>query len=86
MTFPNFATMDFNPSQCDCNCVNTDKNVWQKTAESQTKLDIVKSMEGIDIAPLYTKSDLDGLVHPSFTAGISPNLRGPYPTMYVSRP
>jgi methylmalonyl-CoA mutase len=43
-------------------------------------------MENIDINPLYTKADLEGLIHPDFTAGITPNLRGPYPTMYVSRP
>ena len=86
MTFPDFANMDFNPSQCDCNCVNTDKSAWLKKAEATTKLDVVKSMENIDINPLYTKADLSDLIHPSFTAGITPNLRGPYPTMYVSRP
>jgi hypothetical protein len=74
MTFPDFANMDFNPSQCDCNCVNTDKSAWLKKAEATTKLDVVKSMENIDINPLYTKADLSDLIHPSFTAGITPNL------------
>jgi methylmalonyl-CoA mutase len=86
MAFPNFANMDFNPSQCDCKCVCTDKDAWQQKAQAITKLDIVKSMENIDIHPLYTKTDLAGLIHPAFTAGIAPNLRGPYPTMYVARP
>ena len=87
MNFPNFAEMDFNPSQCDTSkCINTDKNAWQQRANAITKLDVVKSMENIDINPLYTKADLSDLIHPSFTAGITPNLRGPYPTMYVSRP
>ncbi|MBQ6269309.1 MAG: methylmalonyl-CoA mutase [Bacteroidetes bacterium] len=86
MNFPNFAEMDFNPSQCQCNCVNTDKDAWRKKAEQMAKLDVVKSMENIDIDPLYTKSDIADYIHPYFTAGIAPNLRGPYPTMYVARP
>ncbi len=86
MNFPNFAEMDFNPSQCKYNCVNTDKEMWRNKAEQKVKLDVVKSMENIDIEPLYTKSDIADYVHPYFTAGLAPNLRGPYPTMYVSRP
>jgi methylmalonyl-CoA mutase len=88
MNFPDFANMDFNPSQCNSTskCVSTDKNAWQARASKCSNLDVVKSMENIDIEALYTKADLNGLVHPAFTAGISPNLRGPYPTMYVARP
>ena len=86
MNFPNFAEMDFNPSQCKYNCVNTDKEMWRNKAEQKVKLDVVKSMENIDIEPLYMKSDIADYVHPYFTAGLAPNLRGPYPTMYVSRP
>jgi methylmalonyl-CoA mutase len=44
------------------------------------------SMEHIDIFPVYSKKDTDDLRHQKFTAGIAPNLRGPYPTMYVTRP
>jgi methylmalonyl-CoA mutase len=86
MTFPDFANMDFNPKDCNCNCVDTDVAAWEKQAKLNTKLDVVKSMENIDIQPLYTKKDTENLIHPKFTAGISPNLRGPYPTMYVTRP
>jgi methylmalonyl-CoA mutase len=86
MAFPDFANMDFNPAGCSCNCVSTDKVAWEKQAQANAKLDVVKSMENIDINPLYTKADVEKLVHPSFTAGLSPFLRGPYPTMYVTRP
>lgn len=34
----------------------------------------------------YTKKDIAGLEHLKFAAGIPPYLRGPYSTMYVTRP
>jgi methylmalonyl-CoA mutase len=46
----------------------------------------VESYEGIGILPAYTGNELEGLGHLSDMPGIAPNTRGPYPTMYVSRP
>ncbi|MEP5255186.1 MAG: methylmalonyl-CoA mutase [Winogradskyella arenosi] len=45
-----------------------------------------KTAENIYIKPTYTKADLKDLDHLNFVAGIAPNLRGPYSTMYVRRP
>src|SRR5690606_33514674 len=42
--------------------------------------------EGIEVKPTYSEADLEGLEHIGFAAGFSPNLRGPYSTMYVRRP
>lgn len=42
--------------------------------------------EGIDIAALYAETHTQNLEHLEFGAGFSPNLRGPYATMYVRRP
>lgn len=42
--------------------------------------------EGITIKPTYSKADLSTIDHLNFIAGIAPNLRGPYSTMYVRRP
>ena len=42
--------------------------------------------EKIQIKSLYTEKDLEGLEHLNFAAGIPPFLRGPYSTMYVTRP
>lgn len=42
--------------------------------------------EGIDVKPLYTDADLDGLDFLGTYPGITPYLRGPYPTMYVNQP
>ena len=45
-----------------------------------------KTPEQIDVKPVYTKADLEGMEHLQYAAGIAPNLRGPYSTMYVMRP
>ncbi|WP_250434287.1 methylmalonyl-CoA mutase [Hanstruepera flava] len=42
--------------------------------------------EDIQVKSTYSKSDLDTVEHLGFVAGIAPNLRGPYSTMYVRRP
>ncbi|ANU28388.1 methylmalonyl-CoA mutase [Planococcus versutus] len=40
--------------------------------------------EGIDIKPVYTEKDIE--FFEESMPGFAPNIRGPYPTMYVSRP
>lgn len=42
--------------------------------------------EDIPVKSYYSKDDLKDLEHLDFIAGIAPNLRGPYSTMYVRRP
>ena len=42
--------------------------------------------ERIPVKPFYTKEDLEGMEHLNYVAGLPPFLRGPYSTMYVSRP
>ncbi|MDP3397779.1 MAG: methylmalonyl-CoA mutase [Bacteroidales bacterium] len=42
--------------------------------------------EQIGLKGTYTASDLEGLEHMNFAAGIPPFLRGPYSTMYVMNP
>jgi len=46
----------------------------------------LRTMEQIDVKPLYTAEDLRGMSHLGYGAGLPPFLRGPYPTMYVTRP
>ena len=60
-------------------------NNKQKTSKTE-KLEVFTTAEGIDIKSSYTKDDLKDLEHLGFVAGITPNLRGPYSTMYVRRP
>ncbi|WP_139839876.1 methylmalonyl-CoA mutase [Oceanibacterium hippocampi] len=45
-----------------------------------------RTPENIDVAPLYTAADLDGLDFLDTRPGLPPFLRGPYPTMYATQP
>lgn len=65
-----------------------DLNRWQDRIESAGSPDdlIWKTQEQIDVKPLYTAEDLRGLEHLDFTSGFPPFLRGPYASMYVTRP
>jgi len=44
------------------------------------------TLEGIEVKPLYTAADLEGLQHLDYAAGLPPYLRGPYSTMYAVHP
>ena len=55
----------------------------QKINESS---DSFLTAENISVKQTYTKNDVEDLEHLNFVAGIAPNLRGPYSTMYVIRP
>lgn len=45
-----------------------------------------KTPEGIDVRRVYGQEDLEDLEHLHSLPGIPPFVRGPYPTMYASRP
>jgi methylmalonyl-CoA mutase len=55
----------------------------QSRIESKEKF---STAEGIDVKSTYSKEDIEKLEHIGFGAGFTPNLRGPYATMYVQRP
>ncbi len=42
--------------------------------------------EGLEVKPLYTEADLDGLTHLGGLPGQAPFVRGPYASMYTNRP
>ncbi|EAP88514.1 methylmalonyl-CoA mutase [Croceibacter atlanticus] len=56
----------------------------QDTSSNGVKMQ--STAEKIEVKSHYTKEDLEDLKHLDFVAGIAPNLRGPYSTMYVRRP
>jgi len=83
---PNFSKIPFNRD-----CLNTcDFEEWKKKVEKETGKPFESllhhTMEQIDVKPLYTKKDYEGISHLDYMPGIPPFLRGPYPTMYVTRP
>jgi methylmalonyl-CoA mutase len=53
---------------------------------STEKPDMWQSAEKINIKTTYQESDVKNLKHIQFTAGVPPYLRGPYATMFTSRP
>jgi methylmalonyl-CoA mutase len=63
---------------------------WESAAREATGLEPDKQVwttpEGIDVAPLYSAADLEGLDFLDTFPGLPPFLRGPYPTMYVNQP
>jgi methylmalonyl-CoA mutase len=75
---PNFKNIDiyeaFKPS---------DGKAWQKENGIEYNW---KTPEHIEVKPVYTKEDLEGMEHLDFAAGIPPYLRGPYSMMYPFRP
>ena len=68
------------------------KNLQHITLKKPTQNAINKeekeflTAEKIHIKSTYSKDDITHLEHLNFVAGIAPNLRGPYSTMYVRRP
>ncbi len=65
-------------------------NIQNKNSETHsTDLNSEKKWttpENINVKTAYTKADLANMEHLNYAAGIAPNLRGPYSTMYVMRP
>lgn len=58
----------------------------RKSQKSSQKSTVETTAEDIEIKCEYQLEDMAALPHLDFGAGIAPNLRGPYATMYVQRP
>ncbi|MDR1163815.1 MAG: methylmalonyl-CoA mutase [Candidatus Accumulibacter sp.] len=80
--FPDFAELPYKPVKKD-----VDQKTWEEAFKKRKgELPVWMTNEQIPVKALYTEDDMPGIEHLGFTAGIAPNLRGPYPTMYVQRP
>jgi len=56
------------------------------SSETEIVNDSFLTAETIEVKKRYSEKDLEELEHIGFGAGFTPNLRGPYSTMYVRRP
>lgn len=56
------------------------------TVAREASSESFETAEEITVKKQYKAADLDDIHHLEFVAGIAPNLRGPYSTMYVRRP
>jgi methylmalonyl-CoA mutase len=83
---PDFTAIEYGKG----NVPTLSLDAWRKQAEKEAGRTLEalywKTDEQIAVKPLYIREDLDKEEHIGFTAGIEPFLRGPYPTMYVTRP
>lgn len=81
---------DFTKIDLDIDSTEVSRKEWEEKFKAQTGVPvnefIWRTMEQIDVNPLYDKDDLDGCKHLDYMSGIPPFLRGPYATMYVQRP
>jgi len=67
---PDFSNMAFEPTSLH---IKSEEEPWQ-------------SPEGIAVKPQYSEEDIKDLDFLDTRPGIAPFLRGPYPSMYVTRP
>ncbi len=76
---PNFKNININRAPKS----TLDSGEWEKrngvAADWETP-------EKINVKSAYTKEDLENMEHLDYAAGIPPFLRGPYSTMYATRP
>jgi methylmalonyl-CoA mutase len=84
-TSPDFTTMPYEVDFATPSFERWRESVELATGKSLEEL-VAWTMEHVDVKPLYTQQDSDHLEHVAYLAGIPPYLRGPYPTMYVTRP
>lgn len=68
-----------------------DKQAWEALAQKELRdkplSDLTwKTLEGIEVKPLYTEADTAGLAHLGTLPGVAPFTRGPRATMYAGRP
>ncbi len=85
MNNPDFSKIDFKKEYGNSSFETWKANIEKNTGMKLEQL-IEKSMENIDIQPVNYSDEYEKYEHLGYTAGIAPNLRGPYPTMYVTRP
>ncbi|MRR38156.1 methylmalonyl-CoA mutase, partial [bacterium] len=83
--FPDFTQVPFEAKPAVTRCED-----WRCRFEAETgrSLDhwVEKTLEQIDLQPLYTGRDLKDCEHLDTMPGLAPFLRGPYGSMYVIRP
>ena len=84
-TFPDFANIAFDSASADVSYAD-----WRARFEAETGKTVedwaFKTLEQIDLQPLYTKSDIADCEHLDSMPGIAPYVRGPYGSMYVTKP
>ena len=82
---PNFSEIGLTQAKSSASYAEWEANVRTATGRSLDQM-LWETPEKIGVKPLYTASDLDGIDHLDTMPGMRPFQRGPYPTMYVTKP
>jgi len=85
MKLPNFAEIDLKIDSDQIPKEEWEKEIHEETGSLQEDFSTI-TMEKIPLKPLYTNENIERLQHIDYMSGLPPFLRGPYSTMYVSRP
>ena len=84
-TFPDFTKVDFAAQP-----TSAARAEWQLRFEAETGKTVEalvhRTLEQIDLQPVYTAADLAGCEQLGSLPGIAPYIRGPYGSMYVTKP
>ncbi len=85
---PDFSTVHLEPGNAPAAGGGPEAWVAQLARGADATPDdlLWETPERINVKPLYTSADLDGLDHLDGAPGFAPFLRGPYSTMYVTKP
>ena len=76
---PNFKNIDIK----NAGFAATNAAEWAKANGIEANW---RTPEHIEVKPVYTKEDLEGMEHLNYASGLPPYLRGPYSGMYAMRP
>jgi methylmalonyl-CoA mutase len=83
--FPDLTTVDFDSTPAPATLAEWQARFERETGRPLAEL-VEKTLEHVDFRPLYTAEDLAGCGHLDTMPGLAPFLRGPYGSMYVTRP
>lgn len=82
---PDFTKIPFNPPLADVSYQQ-----WQAAVEKETGIPFAQwisvTIDKMELKPLYRQEDIPDNILVNSMPGCSPYLRGPYPTMYLTRP
>jgi methylmalonyl-CoA mutase len=85
-TFPDFSTVPLAKISPDATAEQWRARFTAETASKSPEDCVRATLEGIDIRPLYTKADLAACEQLESMPGFAPYLRGPYGSMFVTKP
>jgi methylmalonyl-CoA mutase len=85
-TFPDFTTVPFQAAPAGVTPAQWRARLETETAPKTLDQCVDQTLEGIDVRPLYTAADLQDCEFLDTMPGFAPFVRGPYGSMYVTKP